>query len=171
MAGISDMQSGLFGWPIDSKKSGIKNRTPVVLTEGRTFYGFTGIPSWVNRITFNFSGISANGTSIQIVQMGCSGGIEVSGYVGSTAGATWSEGIRLQSANDAASTWTGTIILSLIDASTNTWCSFGNINSTIGASLNLSGRKSLSGTLDRVRLTTENGTDVFDAGKFNILYE
>jgi len=30
---------------------------------------------------------------------------------------------------------------------------------------------SLSGTLDRVRITTVNGTDTFDAGSINILYE
>ena len=27
------------------------------------------------------------------------------------------------------------------------------------------------GTLDRVRITTVNGTDTFDAGSINILYE
>ena len=29
----------------------------------------------------------------------------------------------------------------------------------------------LAGTLDRVRITTVNGTDTFDAGSINILYE
>jgi hypothetical protein len=33
------------------------------------------------------------------------------------------------------------------------------------------GDKVLSGTLDRIRLTTSNGTDTFDAGSVNILYE
>jgi hypothetical protein len=33
------------------------------------------------------------------------------------------------------------------------------------------GNISLSGVLDRVRLTTVNGTDTFDAGSVNILYE
>jgi hypothetical protein len=33
------------------------------------------------------------------------------------------------------------------------------------------GGKTLSGTLDRVRITTVNGTDTFDAGTINILYE
>lgn len=31
--------------------------------------------------------------------------------------------------------------------------------------------KTLSATLDRVRLTTVNGTDTFDAGLVNIIYE
>jgi hypothetical protein len=30
---------------------------------------------------------------------------------------------------------------------------------------------SLSGTLDRIRLTTVNGSDTFDAGSINIIYE
>lgn len=34
-----------------------------------------------------------------------------------------------------------------------------------------SGDLLLSGTLDRVRITTANGTDTFDAGTINILYE
>jgi hypothetical protein len=33
------------------------------------------------------------------------------------------------------------------------------------------GSATLSGTLDRVRITTVNGTDTFDAGSINILYE
>ena len=33
------------------------------------------------------------------------------------------------------------------------------------------GRVTLSGALDRVRVTTVNGTDTFDAGSINILYE
>jgi len=33
------------------------------------------------------------------------------------------------------------------------------------------GTKTISGVLDRIRLTTVNGTDTFDAGSVNILYE
>lgn len=33
------------------------------------------------------------------------------------------------------------------------------------------GHKALAGTLDSIRLTTVNGTDTFDAGAVNILYE
>jgi hypothetical protein len=34
-----------------------------------------------------------------------------------------------------------------------------------------SGGVALGGALDRVRITTVNGTDTFDAGSINILYE
>jgi hypothetical protein len=33
------------------------------------------------------------------------------------------------------------------------------------------GSLALGGTLDRVRITTVNGTDTFDAGSINIMYE
>jgi hypothetical protein len=33
------------------------------------------------------------------------------------------------------------------------------------------GSITLSGSLDRIRITTVNGTDTFDAGSINILYE
>ena len=33
------------------------------------------------------------------------------------------------------------------------------------------GSVTLSGILDRIRITTVNGTDTFDAGSINILYE
>jgi hypothetical protein len=33
------------------------------------------------------------------------------------------------------------------------------------------GNVTLSAVLDRVRITTANGTDTFDAGSVNILYE
>jgi hypothetical protein len=33
------------------------------------------------------------------------------------------------------------------------------------------GSITLGGTLDRLRITTENGTDTFDAGSINIMYE
>ena len=33
------------------------------------------------------------------------------------------------------------------------------------------GSIALGGVLDRIRITTVNGTDVFDAGSINILYE
>jgi hypothetical protein len=50
------------------------------------------------------------------------------------------------------------------------------MNSTLGHSNELyttlsGGSKTLTGTLDRVRITTVNGTDTFDAGSINILYE
>ena len=50
-----------------------------------------------------------------------------------------------------------------------------NGNTIIGTTANLNfpqaGTVDISGTLDRVRITTVNGTDTFDAGSVNIMYE
>jgi hypothetical protein len=58
--------------------------------------------------------------------------------------------------------------LSLLNSSS--WVLSGVIGIT-GDTPRVSGSKTLSGTLDRVRITTVNGTDTFDAGTVNILYE
>jgi len=47
-----------------------------------TSIDFTGIPSWVKRITVMFSGVSTNGTSEVTLQLGTSSGFVTSGYLG-----------------------------------------------------------------------------------------
>jgi hypothetical protein len=44
-------------------------------------------------------------------------------------------------------------------------------NAGANSAASSAGAVTLSGTLDRVRITTVNGTDTFDAGSINILYE
>jgi hypothetical protein len=151
--------------------------TAVASTSG-TSIDFTSIPSWVKRITVMFSGVSTNGTSNYLVQLGDSGGIENTGYVGcggrfnagGNAFVNYTSGIGF--ATDSASKVnSGSLIITLLDATTNTWTAIGNLataNSDIYAT---SSSKSLSATLDRVRITTANGTDTFDAGSINIIYE
>jgi len=51
------------------------------------------------------------------------------------------------------------------------WVCYGALYVDASGLNTLSGIKTLSGTLDRVRITTVNGTDTFDAGSINILYE
>lgn len=144
-----------------------------------TSIDFTGIPSWVKRITVMFNGVSTNGTSNIIIQLGDNGGIETTGYLGSTSGATtgvstvtFTTGFGVCVVITAASILNGVASISLLDSSTNTWA-FG---ATTGLS-NLTqshfggGAKPLSAKLDRIRITTVNGTDTFDAGSINILYE
>lgn len=142
---------------------------------------FTGIPSWAKRITVMFDGVSKSGTSNFLVQLGDSGGIENTGYIGNAIGTfTGPTVININStagfptAGDAsaASVIYGAITFNLIDASTNNWVAAGVIAlGNAGYNTTIAGRKALSGTLDRVRVTTVNGTDTFDAGTINILYE
>jgi hypothetical protein len=82
-----------------------------------------------------------------------------------------STGFNLDSAGivSAATVRSGALVLTLIGA--DTWVGTGS-NAAVAQSSSLSGNSpALSGTLDRVRITTVNGTDTFDAGSINILYE
>ena len=151
--------------------------TAVASTSG-TSIDFTSIPSWVKRITVMFSGVSTNGTSATIIQLGDSGGVETSGYLGSMsyqgAQALYTTGIGVNNTGSASALRHGSTIITLVDSSTNTWSAMGVVGTTgigTGETYSSGSTKSLSATLDRVRITTVNGTDTFDAGSINILYE
>ena len=140
-----------------------------------TSIDFTGIPAWAKKITVMFAGVSTSGTSPYIVQLGDSGGIENTTYVGwnwnqnGTESLTPSTGICLFLNPTAASTHTGTCNINNLNG--NTWQSTGIAIGTVGYSSTGAGSKTLPGTLDRIRITTVNGTDTFDAGQINVLYE
>jgi hypothetical protein len=151
------------------------------VTASGTSVDFTGIPSWVKRVTVMFDTISTNGTAVILVQLGDAGGIETTGYdtnaagVGNagalgSAGSNFTTGFALTSTNAAASQYHGNIVFNNITG--NTWVSSGVlVNNSTGAVMFNSGKKTLSDTLTQVRITTVNGTDTFDAGTINILYE
>jgi hypothetical protein len=155
----------------------ITSGTAVASTSG-TSIDFTSIPSYVKRITVMLSGVSTSGGSNWLIQIGDSGGIETTGYLGaaSTFGqATINQtiGFALLSSVGAASVLNGIAILTFQDATAQRWCFSSSLgysdagNFAVGA-----GAKVLSpGTLDRIRITTVNGTDTFDAGSINILME
>jgi hypothetical protein len=154
--------------------------TAVDSTSG-TSIDFTGIPSWVKRITVMFNGVSTTGTSRVMIQLGDSGGIETSGYnSGSYYLQSPASNAFVDNSNGFITYWDeaialryGVMQISLLNAATNLWSEFGNFyaaGSSSGAVV-CAGAKALSATLDRVRITTVNGTDTFDAGSINILYE
>jgi hypothetical protein len=155
-------------------------QTATAVTASGTSIDFTSIPSWVKRITVMFSGVSTSGTSNMLVQIGDSGGIENTGYTsvasyntGSTGSISSTAGYIATNGIDGTSIFNGNCYLNLLNASTNTWCLNGNLSWTVTFTglFNFAGSKSLSATLDRLRITTVNGTDTFDAGSINILYE
>jgi hypothetical protein len=143
-----------------------------------TSIDFTGLPAWVKRITVMFSGVSTNGSSTPIIRIG-SGSIQTTGYdstasCGTVAGAYQSSTsgfLACYQGTNASSILKGTVVLTLLG--TNIWVANGNISDSVVGLVNSgsSGNVTLSGTLDRVRITTVNGTDTFDAGSINILYE
>jgi hypothetical protein len=150
----------------------IAQATSVASTSG-TSIDFTSIPSWVKRITVMFNGVSTSGTSLYQIQLG-SGSVTTTGYISgamqSTTFVSSTAGMLLLGSSSAASVYYGNIIISNITS--NTWTSSSVLWNSAGAT-NTSGGTSpnLSGALDRVRITTVNGTDTFDAGSINIMYE
>lgn len=148
-------------------------------TTSGTSKDFTGIPSGVKRITVLLVGVSTNGTSPMMVQIGDSGGIETTGYTGTVISSGSADafyggtGFELSRTVVAAASYHARIELSLEDGSDNTWV----VTGIFGAGTNTAftgftvGSKATSAVLDRVRLTTVNGTDAFDAGVVSILYE
>ena len=148
--------------------------TAVASTSG-TSIDFTGIPSGVKRITVMFNGVSTSGSSNLQIQLG-SGSVTTTGYSGgiSQAGAspnqiTLTTGLGITASNTAALSSTGTAVFSLLGS--NIWVGTSTTSRSDGYG-QLGGTViTLSGTLDRIRITTVNGTDTFDAGTINILYE
>jgi hypothetical protein len=143
-----------------------------------TSVDFTGIPSWVKRITVMFSGVSGSGTSVILFQLGDSGGIENTGYVstgsriagGTAASIDFTAGFGLGTSNVAAEAKHGSVTFCLVGS--NTWVASGVMTASFaGYSVFVSGSKTLSDTLDRIRITTVNGTDTFDAGTINVMWE
>jgi len=149
--------------------------TAVASTSG-TSIDFTSLPSWIKRITVLFNETSLSATANLLIQIG-SGSVTSTGYLATgnltnqsnvATGVSSTSGFPIYM-NSAASVFSGTVVIYLISGniyiqnhlgkSSTTGCNFGG------------GSVTLSGVLDRVRITTTTGTDTFDAGSVNILYE
>ncbi len=166
-------QNAALTAPEWADSAGIVSGTKVDSTSG-TYIDFTSIPSGVKRITVMLSGVSTNGTSIILIQLGDSGGIETTGYVAGAfshaAQVDFTAGFGLTIAISAALAYSGQMILSCVDG--NIWVGSGGLHANGSGNAAVAfGTKTLSATLDRIRVTTVNGTDTFDAGAINILYE
>jgi hypothetical protein len=160
--------SGALSW---SDRGRMTLATAQNSTSG-TSIDFTGIPSWVKRVTVMFNGVSTNGTSNYQVQIGA-GSVTTSGYLGASAnlggGANFTTGFGLTAGG------AGVVLFALMQiclVGSNQWAAShtGGRSDTNSVTFG-GGGVTLSGTLDRVRITTVNGTDTFDAGSINILYE
>jgi hypothetical protein len=153
--------------------------TAVASTSG-TSIDFTSIPSGVRRVTVMFNGVSTSGTSPIVARIGA-GSVDTSGYAATNAAIistacycttfTASFGLTADtSVMSSANLLQGLVTLAYLSA--NIWVISGVVGtSSQSIQYYVSGSKSLSGVLDRLRITTVNGTDTFDAGSINILYE
>jgi len=112
--------------------------TAVASTSGSSI-SFTGIPAGVKKITLNLVGVSTNGTANLIAQIGDSGGLENSGYLGATGfvavttpqSTNHTNGVNLPAA--AASTFHGSIEFELVNAATFTWVARINVSTSDAA--------------------------------------
>ena len=139
----------------------------VASTSG-TAIDFTGIPAWAKRITVMFNGVSLSGSSDILVQIGDSGNIETTGYVSGSEASSSTAGFVVRAANAARAAYG---IMGVFNFRGNSWVSTHAVNAEAGVCFAGGGGKTLSDTLDRIRITTVNGTDTFDAGSINIMYE
>jgi hypothetical protein len=140
-------------------------------------FDFTGIPSWANEIVVFMRDVSLSGTDAILVQIGDSGGIETTGYtntiqlseganiVSTAAGDT--AGFTISGAN-AANAMTTTVRMYRPDPATPEWIADAVIRRGAQFAL-MSGYKTLSDTLDRVRVT-RSGTNTFDLGYVGLGY-
>ena len=154
----------------------IVSGTSQASTSGTTIT-FTGIPSWAKQVTMLFSGVSLTGTDNFLIQLGSgtfttSGYSNITGYSGTTTGTiTSTSGISIASGGNAGDLTYGQVTFYNITG--NTWVASGA--TTAGTAINYfsipGGSVSLSGALDRIRVTSVIGSDTFDSGSINILYE
>jgi len=153
--------------------------TSVASTSG-TSITFTGIPAWAKRITMMLNGVSTNGTSVIQIQLGTSGGFVTSGYsstVGFVAGAAVSSsgifttGFYVIGFSVNTDTISGAFLFNNITGNVWSYLSTATRTGNVGTMFGSAVPQTLSGALTQIRLTTVNGTDTFDAGSVNILYE
>lgn len=141
----------------------------------------TGIPSWAKRITVMFNKVSISGGDNILVQIG-SGSFLTTGYLsnaasvgggGYTAQLSTAGFLVINSEGATAYSAVGQMIITL--AGSNNWIACQNVScvTDLGATSRPghgAGQVSLSGALDRVRITV-SGSNTFDSGSINIMYE
>jgi hypothetical protein len=169
---------GTANTPVWSNISPITQATAKVTTSGTAvnilFSDTITDASSVKKITIMLKGVSLSGNAVPIIQLGTSSGFVSTGY-NATAfneGATSTNGTAgfpLRGSGDLAFTFSGNIVITSFGS--NTWVQSGIVRPASDKLGFSAGEVTLASTLDRVRITTVAGTETFDAGSINILYE
>lgn len=156
--------------------------TAVASTSG-TSIDFTGLPAWVKKITVMFSAVSLSSNSTFRIQLGTGATptYTTSGYVtfgvtfaaASVGAATDTGGFPIGQNQTAAgvTTYGGSCIITNVTGNTWSYMAICGGSSTTNGGLLGGGSVPLGAVLTAVRVTTISGTDTFDAGTINILYE
>jgi len=137
---------------------------------------FTSIPSWVKRITIAFSGVSTDSPTELTIRLSTGGVFAATGYV-STAWIGGSGNITDTSTTafvvdaggqTSASSRNG--LITLINITGNTWVVSGTVSRDTTAVTVSTGRVTLGGALDGVRVLSGSG-NLFDSGTINVFWE
>lgn len=151
-------------------------RGTAVATTSGTSVTFTGIPSWAKRIHMLLTGVSNDGTDL-LVQLGTSGGIVSTGYVGTSVspiGATATDSLSSTAGFPVFVGGGGDVLsgeITVTNTDGNNWVASGAGKRTTSGAFVSGGNVSLAAVLTQIRLTSTNGTAAFDAGSVNIVYE
>lgn len=157
-----------------SQKMTLMQSVDVTTLSGKTKCDFTGIPSWVKRITVMFSGVRFSSPTAILIQLGDSGGIENTDYLSlSTEGTTLTAdsyttgfAIKTSSVDDPV---VGSVVITPLTS--NTWIASGTLaRSAAEVFVTSAGSKTLSDVLTQVRITSVNARTI-TAGTINVLYE
>jgi hypothetical protein len=182
-AGQIEYNGQFFGTDSNASRAQLQRivQGTVVNSTSGTSIDFTGIPSWVKRITVMLNGVSLSSTAFLLVQLGVGGTAANSGYLAGqtyvltsgvgSGGSTSTSGFPIQ-AGAASYTINGSIAFNLLNASSYIWTGSGVFyNQTTAIYISsVAGVVTLSGVCNMVRITSTS-TDTFDAGSINIIYE
>lgn len=145
-------------------------------TGSGTAFPYTGIPSWVKRITIPFAGVSLSGTDDIMIQLGTSGGLVSTGYVSSSEGITSGPAVGVSQRTDsfvlrsnlATNILSGVAIIEKLSGNVWTFSFVGK--SATGVCTIAGGDVDLGGQLTQLTIT-RTGTNTFDGGSLNVNLE
>lgn len=163
---------------VDGTLAPLVSGTAVASTSGTSVDFANVIPSWAKRFTVMFNGVSTTGTSNLIIQLGTgpTPTYVTSGYTGSCAqyngGSTtlYTTGFLLAVSGANSNTYYGVATFSAFGG--NTWFMQSSLGRSDGANgVQGAGALSAGAAVTSIRITTAGGTDTFDAGSINIMWE
>lgn len=177
-SGTITVPAGTGTLAVNGVSSNIVTGTPTSIVNGSTSTTITGVPSWAKRVIVNGIGVTKAGTStLQLIQIGPSGGVATSGY----AAASWlnasyisnsTAGFPVTITVNGTTAYSWMMTLNLVNASTNQWQISGTTyDNTNFYNFSSAGYVSLSGALSQVRIISSTSTDTFSAGTVNVSWE
>ena len=144
------------------------------------FNGANGIPSWAKRVTLMLDQVGTTSTGVPMIRLGTTSGVENSSYSSILSNTTASAiatklssttGFEIIAAGLSTNRIAGQYVLNNFEG--NVWIITGSMQpgTTVVGQQFIAGRKTLASTLTRLQVTTTGGTDTFNAGSINIMYE